>query len=442
MATYNWTTHAWHAQAEAAERSERPFLSQRRWTEKDAIVQMASPPLMFGWGATVGWPEIPKGVGADFEGERALRVFLEITDGRAQRPLAPGAILFARLSGADAARAGLTKDDEFLVVPVKFFIWVAGALSFDKKVLLSLSQPIMERSLSHKDAEIWPELTWITPMKKDDRRYYYSVLPLVGMGGVIDPVRGNPSLYAPIQTDPYRNIVWDIVDEVIDGGTSVWGTGATSGDGAASIFATKLRLVNFLRDLADKFAVEELLRKRRRGVDLGLSDILKAFGDGLFHHRPEAVRVKRENALLEWWFWKVYVPRLWRLATHGVRGIGYSEVAKQTADGLGEWEGSAHADLMTARIFAAAYLCERFGEMSVAAREDGTNATDADRQKHAVESYIKGSVTPQEAWEIGQHKVTLPGMTAGVPTEDDLYQKWLRNFEPKLKAILGPGFHI
>jgi len=407
---YPWLTHALYVQAEKAEKLAKPALGRRRWTDKDDIA--------VDFVIKHDWPEIPKGVGADFEGERFLRVFIEITDGSEQRPLAPEAVLYAKLSGADAVRAGLTKDDEFLVVPDKFFHWVAGALSFDKKVLLSLSVPIMEHCLEHDDAEIWAEVVWISPMKKGDRKYRYAVLPLVGMGAVIDPQKGNPSIFVTLQANPYRHFVWDIVDEVTDGGTSAWGIGATSGDGAATIFAIKLRLVNFLRDLADTFVEEDFEEAiKDGGFDKG--EVHKAVSNGFGRHRPN-----RGKALREHWLEQADEVSRKRaeVAFQAFRSYGLGGAAAAIAKGVGEGWGDPLVEAKRRVRYAA--LCTLGDYLAKAAALELLGKV-GELGELAEEGLLKGDIPLAYVGEVDKnHELTLSSGEF-----EKLLTEWLRDLD-------------
>ena len=423
MAQY-WKDPHWIVQAEKAEEKAKLGLKLRRWTDRDTIVE--------DYVIKHDWPTIPDG--EKFAGEKALRVFFKVEDfskpetdpDRVVVKPADNAVLVSTVSIEDARRADIVdaaNNDAplipVLVVPVKFFVWVAGALGFDKKVLLSLSRPIMEHCLEHDDAEIWPEIVWITPMKEEDRKYRYAVLPLVGMGGVIDPQKGNPSLYAPLQTDPYRHFVWDIIDEVMDGGTSAWGQGATGGDGAATIFAIKLRLVNFLRDLADAFAEEEFERAIRRG-EFDRGSVAKAISNGLFRHLPDPERIVRENEWLE------RADEVGRkraeVAFQAFRSYGLGGAASAIARGVGEGWGDPLEEAKRRVGYAA--LCKLGDYLTKAAALELLGKV-GELGELAEEGLLKGDIPLAYVDEIDKdHELSLSGEEF-----KKLLTEWLRDLD-------------
>ena len=388
---YSWMTPEWIVQAERCEKLVRPAITRRRWTDKDDIVT--------DYVVKHDWPIIPKGVGAHFEGERALRIFIEITDGDEEHEAPKEAVLVARISGDDADRAWLTKKDEFLVVPAKIFVWVAGALSFDKKVLLTLNGLIEEHRLTHADAEIWPEIVWIAPIKAEDREQYYAIMPLPGLPGVIDPERGNPSLYRPLQKrlgwNPYRNIIWQIVDEIIDGGISTWGERAASGNGQASIFLIKLRLVNFLRAKATVYAEEELARMERRG-ELARTAVFRAISNGFGkHHLPEPDRI----ALVNHWLKEADEAALKQGILRLVRAFrsynpGNAAAAILHGYGIG-WAEKPQDEAN--RLMQLAWLCSRMDFLARVARIEFEGEDSGSRlDKESQEAYEDGKISPRE----------------------------------------------
>jgi len=401
------------------------------------------------------WPIVP--FGYKFEREHVLRVWLQV-EGDPTQKAPPDAVLFCELPLDLLVKAGLADKNTkqlllpYMLVPEKYWLWSAGALSFEKVIMTVLQDAIREHALTHKDTgDVREELVWIGPVGEDDLMYYFVVLTQIGIRPRINLEKGNPSFFdgvpsvpsvVGIQQMPDTHFIWEWLLRIEAEGIIRRGV-LPDGRNGQALLDTLFRdpIVNFFRALADKFKVEELERKRQRG-DVGLSDIHKAFSsDRLFQWMSDDERKYQEGSLLEWWLWEIYFPRLWRLGTKGVRGIGSSEVAKMVMAGLGEWNGSGRADYETARVFAAYYACERFSEMATAGRRKGSGTTDEDMRDEALKAYHKGSVTPQEAAEMDtSNTLTIPDVTAGARSEKDLYDEWLRNFEPKLEWILGPRF--
>ncbi len=490
MYEYDWMTPEWVSEAIVAERAAAAFITGRRGTKKtEFIIEYISGPQ------TKSCPII---LGGPFKGQRGMRVFIVP---KGEDP--PNeAVLYVELEPEEIDLAQV-KDVPFVVIHHAAAVWACPALGADKKSL-ELDTPIRNNELTHKDAaEFYSELVWVGPSNPNDQKASEEFgcrlvfLALEGIRGVIDPKKFGPGIFTPLQRPEYRlrdthftHWIWEILQRIRTEGIRTRGAFAADRAGSDELFGIKAEYVNFLRAKADdayelqnltpnwvdgelthkdvRSAIDDQvwrfrpdrdviirtwreradgcllagLREKRRRGDLDLGDIHKAFSSGrLFQWMDDDERVEQENQLIEWWFWEVYIPRLYRLATSGVRGINYSEVAKQTVSGLGEWGGSAHADLMTARVFAVAYLCERFGEMAAAARRKGSGVPDEDMRDEALKAYQKGSVTPQEAAEMDtSNTLTIPDVTAGARSEKDLYAEWLRNFESKLKWILGPGF--
>ncbi len=412
MPEYSWMTDELMEKAEKVERKAAPMIKKRRLTDKSDLVD--------DFVVKHDWPRIPQEAD-DYSGERFMRVFIGIKEGPEQRDAPDDAPFAANLEAEDAQRAGLTKDDAFLVVPLKFWIWQCGALAFEKSVLLSLSQPIMEHRLEHDDAEIWGDVVWITPMKEKDRKYFYSVLPLVGIHSVIDPEKGNPSIFAPLQDDPYRHIVWDIVDEVIAKGITAWGSGAAGGDGSAAVFNIKLRYVNFLRSLADEFYVERHFLPKWRDRQLQRKDVLSAIErDDLWRHL--AHRQEEDFRRLRSQYLRAADQCTWDKAVRLAR-LGYhyrlSDGLKEADSGYGTgWTPNAGAAREEAeKLITLGWICERAKSTRELIRMfdllgGWRDYESKDAWRELADEIADGEITLEDAALIAQHidklDVTFP----------------------------------
>lgn len=427
--------------------------SHRRMTDKDALTLAAAN----GWtyrsyvdDATTDPPKLAWDLGQD------VVVIVNGPDGQPiseiPESMRPGEYrLRVELSHEAATRAGLT-DHKRVWVPLKFFMGGCDLLSFDKKVLLVLKTAVAAETFTRKDADVFGELVVVKPMKDEHRLYQHIVLTLVG----IRETETQPNVLAEVQEPAWvsggSSFLWWLVDYITDHNIRGYGDCTLPDDstvlGTEWTTALKIRIFQHLCELADRIYVNHHfepawerralehktitdaiikdclwdhlpptglatresfwreradqcilsdLRKRRRRGDIDLKDIHGAFGkDLLFQWMDEAERIEQENQMLEWWLWRVYVPRIDRVIFNGGRGYSFGEVAKMVMSGLGEHIGAEEADFLAGLMVQFAWLCPIGDFLASVGRMEKLHFSRGEIAEEARKAYIKGDISSRE----------------------------------------------
>lgn len=400
MANYDWMTPEWIVQARAAEAATAPILAPGKlWDDKKWVYEN----VVQGGRTRAAWPLIPRtthrGDEVPFGGQPAIRVFISITDGPEKHDAPLGAAIRISLSGILAGEAGLTGDDELLVVPWKHWRWLTGVRVFESSVIDGLQRKIFEHRLDHKDVEEeWGSFNWIVPMNSKERALYYSVLPTIGVFPLVDPEKGSPDLFESLRIasgdNPDESTTWWTVREIFRRGISSWGEYAPGHNGSAEIRSIKLRRVNFLRDNADTFVEEEFQRMLRRG-ELERSSIFKAISNGLFKHLSDDQRKAREAKWLKEADQKALERGVLRLI-RAFRSFGTGDAARLISGGYGiGW--AANTQNEANRLIELAWLCSRGNFLAKVGRlrfirEDWGGVVSAEAEK----AYLAGEISSRE----------------------------------------------
>ncbi len=415
----------------------RTNLTKRRGTKKTEMVDKYIAAVE---GSLEAWPIVP--FGYEFEREHVLRVWLQV-EGDATQKAPPDAVLFCELPLDLLIKAGLADKNTkqlllpYLLVPEEYWIWSAGALSFEKVIMTVLQDTVREHALTHKDTEVREELVWIGPVGEEDLMYYFVVLTQVGIRPRIDPKKANQSFFAGvpsvpsvagIQQMPGTNFIWEWLLRIEAEGIIRRGV-LPDGRNGQELLDDLFRdpIINFLRDLADLYQEEEFERMiEDGGFDRG--EVHKAVSNGFGQHLPDSGKALREK-----WLERADAVDL-RRAVRAARAFrSYKGAGSAIAHGVGEgW--AVDPQVEANRRVLIEFLCSRYGVMAEAARYEASSNDDADQMLELAEkAYLKGDITCEEAVVIGGGGLLLPGDSPDA--DDPFYNEWLKGFGPKLKYL-------
>lgn len=422
----------------------RTYLTKRRGTKKTEMSKIIT---ALEGDPSLAWARVP--FGYEFERERILRVWLQVEGDDTQK--APeDAVLYSELPLDLWVKAGVADGGTgqlllpYLLVPERYWLWSAGALSFEKVIMTVLQDTIRERILNHKDTEVREELVWIGPVGEDDLMYYFIVLTQIGIRPRINLEKGNPSFFdgvpsvpsvVGIQQMPDTHLIWEWLLRIEAEGITQRGSFPDGRNGQA-LLDTLFRdpIVNFLRDLADVYQKEDFEEEiKDGGFDRG--EVHKAVSNGFGRHKPN-----RGKALREHWLKRadeVEKPRIAR-ATLAGRIYGFGAATSAILKGFGEgW--AADLQVEADRLVALALNCTRHNYLAEASRIEGLNKPSAgsDLAELAEKGYIKGELLLEDAREIDKgHELNFPSDAE----EEKLYKEWLRDMGDQLNYILSPQF--
>lgn len=262
---YPWITPEWWEAARKAAIKTRVAMGARRWKKDDATHLYINDPYD-------PWPRVPlDAMTADGEpeplrGQTVLPVWASV-DNSLKETTDNDIVLAAYLTTDDAITAGVA-DKELYIVPDSAFLWVAGALSFDKTILTVLQDPIREHRMTVKDAEkAYEELVWIGPVSNISLPYHFLVLPLVKIWSRIDEEKSNPGIFAAIQRDPWRHFIWETLDIIHERGITRRGKLSEERNGQVELDEIRRRIIDHLRNLGSQFEDMEDFRQAGLSTD-------------------------------------------------------------------------------------------------------------------------------------------------------------------------------
>ena len=388
----------------------RTNLTKRRGTKKTDMVDNYIAAVEESLEA---WPIVP--FGYEFEREHVLRVWLQV-EGDATQKAPRDAVLFCELPLDLLVRAGLADKNTkqlllpYLLVPEAYWIWSAGALSFEKVIMTVLQDTIREHALTHKDTEgVREELVWIGPVGEEDLMYYFVVLTQIGIRPRINPEKANRSFFAGvpsvpsvagIQRTPDTNFIWEWLLRIEAEKVTRRGT-LPDGRNGQEALDTLFRdpIVNFLRDLADVYQGEEFELMIDRG-GFGRGEIEKAISNGFGKHLPDDQR----RALWAKWLERADVEDGLKPAVRAMRAgnglFGYGQALTQILRHAGQgWTNPQKwGDLLVKLAWRSSCL-DGAAELQRMKRTPGIEPDDI--RDAARKMYVLGKISWREVVKFG-----------------------------------------